>query len=153
MKKNLFDIDGTKLKKELTNRNLSYIEVSKRIGYSDAFISNSIKRKTMNKPGLNMLETLYNIKYDDIKPDEEMEVCCESVTDKAIIDVKDDSNKDILKDILKQQSLTNNYLKDIFNDIHFIKCILETRSVRVIPTATIYKEKGSTNLTKVPLNS
>lgn len=65
-----YTVDGTKLSYELKKRGLNGKNVSIDMGYNSSFIANAISRGKINYPGMKMLTTFYNIRLEDIAPDE-----------------------------------------------------------------------------------
>ena len=66
-----FEIDGEKLAKELRVRDLRKDAVSKGVGYSKNYIGYVIKEGKIRKSAMALLESVYGINYDSIKPDEQ----------------------------------------------------------------------------------
>ena len=66
-----FEIDGEKLAKELRVRDLRKDAVSKGVGYSKNYIGYVIKEGKIRKSAMTLLESVYGINYDSIKPDEQ----------------------------------------------------------------------------------
>lgn len=58
-------IDGEKLKKLLDEKKLSRAEVSRRVGYSNSYITCAINRNIIRRYVTDMLDTLYGIKLSD----------------------------------------------------------------------------------------
>lgn len=66
---NLIMIDGDKLHEELRSRTLKGTEASIKMGFSQNYISKVCSRGKIKKSSLNLLDTLFGIKYEDIQPD------------------------------------------------------------------------------------
>ena len=62
-------IDGEKLLKEIEKRGLTKGEVAAEVGKSSSYINTCVADKSIAPPVMKLLDLLYNIKYDDIKPD------------------------------------------------------------------------------------
>lgn len=62
-------IDGEKLLKEIEKRGLSKGEVAAAVGKSHSYINTCVADKSIAPPVMKLLDLLYNIKYEDIKPD------------------------------------------------------------------------------------
>ena len=62
-------IDGEKLLKEIEKRGLTKSEVSAEVGKSYSYINKCIADKSIAPPVMKLLDLLYDIKYEDIKPD------------------------------------------------------------------------------------
>lgn len=64
-------IDADKLKKELQKRGLTANEAGLGLGYCKSYVATCIKDGLMAQTAINLLELKYNIKYEDIAPDEQ----------------------------------------------------------------------------------
>ena len=62
-------IDGEKLLKEIEKRGLTKGEVAAEVGKSSSYINTCVADKSIAPPVMKLLDLLYNIKYEDIKPD------------------------------------------------------------------------------------
>ena len=62
-------IDGEKLLKEIEKRGLTKSEVATAVGKSHSYINTCVTDKSIAPPVMKLLDLLYNIKYEDIKPD------------------------------------------------------------------------------------
>lgn len=62
-------IDGEKLLKEIEKRGLTKSEVAAEVGKSSSYINTCVADKSIAPPVMKLLDLLYNIKYEDIKPD------------------------------------------------------------------------------------
>ena len=109
-------IDGTKLKAELRRRRLSAIQTSKEMGYGETAIHNAIERRSMSSQMALLLDKLFGIKYDLIKPDdtkpEPAQTALSIPTEKADVDL------DKLEELLEK---SNQLLKDNSDFIEAIK--------------------------------
>ena len=65
----MLNIDGKKLNDEIKKRNLSVGEVEAAIGRSRSFLSKAVKSGRLKEGDVKLLDLIYNIKYDNIKPD------------------------------------------------------------------------------------
>lgn len=64
----MIDIDGSALKKELLQRDLTYQEVSVELGYDPSYTSRVIKRNKATKAFLSGLKLRYNIETEKVMP-------------------------------------------------------------------------------------
>lgn len=64
----LIEVDSSKLRKAFEKRNLSYSDIMEVSGLTKNSILNYLKRGEVSKQFLAVMEAVYNIKYDDIKP-------------------------------------------------------------------------------------
>lgn len=62
-------IDGEKLLKEIEKRGLTKGEVAAEVGKSSSYINTCVADRSIAPPVMKLLDLLYNIKYEDIKPD------------------------------------------------------------------------------------
>lgn len=62
-------IDGEKLLKEIEKRGLTKSEVAAEVGKSSSYINKCVADRSIAPPVMKLLDLLYNIKYEDIKPD------------------------------------------------------------------------------------
>lgn len=70
-KRNGYDIDKEKLKRELSRRGLNMSKLSLEMGKSSNYISNTIERGNIDTLAMSYLKNTYNIDYSDIKTDGE----------------------------------------------------------------------------------
>lgn len=70
LKDRIFPIDGNKLDKELAKRGESAWNVSSEIGFAHTYLSCCKSRGRISQHSMLLLERMYGIKYDDVKPDE-----------------------------------------------------------------------------------
>ena len=61
----MMQIDSEKLSAILKKRNLNAVEISRKIGYNDHYISQAIVRGKMSKPTAVALKNYYNIDRED----------------------------------------------------------------------------------------
>lgn len=61
----MMQIDSEKLSAILKKRNLNAVEISRKIGYNDYYISQAIVRGKMSKPTAVALKNYYNIDRED----------------------------------------------------------------------------------------
>lgn len=47
-------------------------EMSRKLGFNDCYLNNVLSRGKIASYGMNLLETLYGISYESIKPDENL---------------------------------------------------------------------------------
>lgn len=73
MDKKYIQIDGKKLAKILTERNLTYTEVSKNIGMAKNYISETIRRGYISTPSMMLITRIYGIEKADIELKKETE--------------------------------------------------------------------------------
>lgn len=66
-------IDGDSLKILFQKRGLNMNEVSSNIGYDACYISRATRTNKMSKPAINLLDSMYNIKFSDYEKREEEE--------------------------------------------------------------------------------
>lgn len=62
-------IDGEKLLKEIEKRGLTKGEVAAEVGKSSSYINTCVADRSIAPPVMKLLDLLYNIKHEDIKPD------------------------------------------------------------------------------------
>lgn len=88
---NMMTVSKEKCVKELKKRKLTMCDVSRELGHSKHFIANGLDQGRFTQSTVKMLETLYNIKYDDIKQNGEPEQIEMEISDikKAGIDLKE----------------------------------------------------------------
>lgn len=55
--------------KEIEKRGLTKGEVAAEVGKSHSYINTCVAEKSIAPPVMKLLDLLYNIKYEDIKPD------------------------------------------------------------------------------------
>ena len=82
-------VDGAKLISELAKRNVSQAEACEAIGYSDTFLQHVRSRGNIRPLIMETITKLYDIKYDDVKPEEKPVVPVETVTEKPQADTND----------------------------------------------------------------
>ena len=70
-------IDGEKLRNAVKNLNMTASEASQKLGFSPNYITKICSRGDIRKSSLTLLNTIFGIKYDDIKPDPVVEECQE----------------------------------------------------------------------------
>ena len=63
-------VDYNKFKKIVEDKELTGAEIARKLGYSDSYFKDVSSRKKLRQSVVIQLETIYGIKYDDIKPDE-----------------------------------------------------------------------------------
>lgn len=68
---NMVKIDGRKLQKELAKRRIKQMDVSKEMGYEQAYMTHCIARGTMRENTILMLEKIYGIPRDEYVVKEE----------------------------------------------------------------------------------
>ena len=127
-------IDSEKLRNTIKQINLNAVDVSRKLGFSDNYISKCCSRGAIKESSANMLDIVYGIKYDDIKPDPV--IVPEPETEKTC------NENDQLVDILKriepsivpvsygelEASIRNGVsegIMDIINDIHVRSSLFE----------------------------
>lgn len=64
------EIDGSKLKKLLEQRNIDSATVSVKLGCSRTYISDCVRRNKISDQSVKMLSMLYGIGLEDIKKDD-----------------------------------------------------------------------------------
>lgn len=70
-------IDGEKLRNAVKNLSMSAAEASQKLGFSPNYITKICSRGDIRESSLTLLNTIFGIKYDDIKPDPVVEECQE----------------------------------------------------------------------------
>ena len=80
----MMKIDGKKLQRELAKRCLIQKDVSKEIGYEQAYLAHCIARGTMRENTVVMLEKIYGIPRDEYTVKEETPVIEEEQTNEAV---------------------------------------------------------------------
>ncbi len=104
-------IDGAKLREELRRRGLTYVSVSKELGFCDSYISTVVSTGSIGVPAAKLLNLRYNIDIELIKPDD---VLIEEAQSKKEPEV-DKSMEDLKSEILELTS-TIKELKEDFNN-------------------------------------
>ena len=64
------EIDGEKLRKEFEVRNLKLMDASNKCGFEQTYFSKSCRMNRITKPAMNLLQQMFNIRYEDYKIDE-----------------------------------------------------------------------------------
>lgn len=64
----LLPVDEGRLREVLKERGLSLAQVSIDMGYARTALAKKLKEGKITQPDSKLLETIYNIKYDDYKP-------------------------------------------------------------------------------------
>lgn len=63
-------VDYNKFKKIVAEKKLTGAKIARELGFNECYFKDLSDRKKLRQPIIIQLETLYGIKYDDIKPDE-----------------------------------------------------------------------------------
>lgn len=64
------EIDGEKLRKEFIIRNLLFSDVASSCGFEKSYFSKACRFNRISKPAINLIDRIYNIKYEDYKIDD-----------------------------------------------------------------------------------
>lgn len=73
----MVQIDGNKLRNAVKKLGMSTSEASQKLGFSQSYITKTCTRGNIRESSLTLLNTILDIKYDDIKPDPVVEECQE----------------------------------------------------------------------------
>ncbi len=68
---NTMQIDGQKLTRIITHKGMTKAQISLGMGFSENYISKATTYNKITPSGMKLLEQLYGITYDDIKPQEQ----------------------------------------------------------------------------------
>lgn len=74
---NMLKVDGNKLQAELMKRGLTNYTASVKLGFSGPYLHKTCSRGTIRSSSVTLLQAVYGITYDDIKPDPIVETCPE----------------------------------------------------------------------------
>ena len=66
-KKRMFPVDPARMNDALAARKLTAAEASKRLGYSQIYLSQTMNRRKISEAGITALDAVYGIKYADYK--------------------------------------------------------------------------------------
>ena len=63
-------VDYDKLTRAIASRNLDGAKASRQMGFESGYLQNVKRNQCLRKNSLLMLESMFGISYDEIKPDE-----------------------------------------------------------------------------------
>lgn len=86
------EIDGEKLRKEFEVRNLKLMDASSKCGFEQSYFSKACRTNKITKPAMNLLQQMFNIRYDDYKIDEPEQIEESEVKENPITITEDVSN-------------------------------------------------------------
>ena len=66
-------VDAWKAKKAFEEHGTYMAQISRELGFCETYLSNSIGEGRLREPTIKMIEKIYGITYDEIKPDPEPE--------------------------------------------------------------------------------
>ena len=97
-----FEINGDKLRKEFTQRNLQLSNTSEEIGFSRGYLNKCCNDQKIPVSVLQLLDIKYGIKLDDIKLD----------------DIKNEETKPVYQIETKDESLVLQEIDSLGNDLN-----------------------------------
>ena len=69
-KTNTQPIDAEKLRNEIQRRGMTLVDISRKLGHTGSYMNQIIKYGSMTRSTILQIESMFNIKYEAIKPDE-----------------------------------------------------------------------------------